>query len=104
MASESTSTDWHNADIKAALEKKGINLAYLSRKNGLHPITISKALQFSYPKGERVIAEALGVSPETIWPSRFAIRAARKSRIQCKPDNAISATVKTGKGLDGGTP
>jgi Ner family transcriptional regulator len=101
MTNDPAPKDWHNADIKAALEKKGINLAYLSRQNGLHPITISKALQFSYPKGERVIAEALGLRPEEIWPSRFAIRSARKSRIQCNPGKVKPATFKVDVCLDG---
>ncbi|EEJ2444476.1 helix-turn-helix domain-containing protein [Salmonella enterica subsp. enterica serovar 13,23:y:e,n,z15] len=25
-----------------------------------------------WPKGERLIAEALGVAPEKIWPSRYS--------------------------------
>ncbi|WP_404873652.1 transcriptional regulator [Klebsiella pneumoniae] len=29
------------------------------------------ALNRRWPKGERLIAEALGVAPETIWPSRY---------------------------------
>ncbi|WP_162265502.1 helix-turn-helix domain-containing protein, partial [Salmonella enterica] len=29
------------------------------------------ALNRRWPKGERLIAEALGVAPEKIWPSRY---------------------------------
>ncbi|HDT6506775.1 TPA: helix-turn-helix domain-containing protein [Klebsiella aerogenes] len=33
--------------------------------------TLTNALNRRWPKGERLIAEALGVAPEKIWPSRY---------------------------------
>ncbi|MBJ4981286.1 helix-turn-helix domain-containing protein, partial [Salmonella enterica subsp. enterica serovar Agona] len=33
--------------------------------------TLTNALNRRWPKGERLIAEALGVAPEQIWPSRY---------------------------------
>ena len=74
--------DWHRADIGAALKKKGLSFAALSRQNGLAPTTLNNALVRPWPKGERIIAEAIGVPPEKIWPSRYpkheapAVRAA----------------------------
>ncbi|EAX0920990.1 transcriptional regulator, partial [Salmonella enterica] len=32
---------------------------------------LTNALNRHWPKGERLIAEALGVAPEQIWPSRY---------------------------------
>lgn len=63
--------DWHSADIIAALKKKGTSLAAVSRLAGLSSATLSNALVRKWPKGERLIAEALGVRPEEIWPSRY---------------------------------
>lgn len=63
--------DWARIDIIYALHKKGITLANLSRQNGLNSRTLNNALERRYPKGERIIAEAIGVSPEEIWPSRY---------------------------------
>lgn len=63
--------DWHRADIKAALEKKGLNLTKLSLKAGLSEATLRNVFRVKYPKAERIIAKAIGVSPETIWPSRY---------------------------------
>ncbi|MBF7979096.1 MULTISPECIES: helix-turn-helix transcriptional regulator [Rahnella] len=63
--------DWHSADIIAALKKKGTSLAAVSRLAGLSSATLSNALARKWPKGERLIAEALGVRPEEIWPSRY---------------------------------
>ncbi|WP_454900756.1 helix-turn-helix domain-containing protein [Aggregatibacter sp.] len=66
--------DWERVDIVYALKKKGTTLAALSRQSGLNSRTLNNALDRRYPKGERIIAEALGVTPEIIWPSRYANR------------------------------
>ncbi len=43
----------------------------LSTSAGLKPDTLKNALHRSYPKGERIIADALNVTPASIWPSRY---------------------------------
>ncbi|EBX9238467.1 transcriptional regulator [Salmonella enterica] len=63
--------DWHSAGIIAALKKRGTSLSAVSRKSGLASSTLANALTRRWPKGERLIAEALGVAPERIWPSRY---------------------------------
>ncbi|EGT0664200.1 transcriptional regulator [Citrobacter werkmanii] len=66
-----TQQDWHPADIIAALKKQGTSLAAVSRNAGLASSTLANALIRRWPKGERLIAEALDVKPEQIWPSRY---------------------------------
>lgn len=63
--------DWHPADIIAALKKRGTSLAAVSRNAGLASSTLANALMRRWPKGERLIAGALGVPAEEIWPSRY---------------------------------
>ncbi|PWC10501.1 helix-turn-helix domain-containing protein [Brenneria corticis] len=63
--------DWHPADIIAALKKKGTTMAAVSRAAGLSSSTLANALARPWPKGEWLIAEALGIPPEEIWPSRY---------------------------------
>ncbi|MDR0805387.1 MAG: helix-turn-helix domain-containing protein [Enterobacteriaceae bacterium] len=63
--------DWHSADIIAALRKQGTTLAALSRNSGLSSSTLANALVRPWPKGEWLIAEALGKHPSEIWPSRY---------------------------------
>jgi Ner family transcriptional regulator len=63
--------DWHQADIIACLRKKGTTLAALSRASGLSSSTLANALTRPWPKGEHLIAEAIGVHPSIIWPSRY---------------------------------
>lgn len=63
--------DWHRADIKAALEKSGWSLRRLSLANEYSESALSAALKQPYPKAERIIAAAIGIKPELIWPSRY---------------------------------
>ncbi|EPL6453823.1 MULTISPECIES: helix-turn-helix domain-containing protein [Providencia] len=63
--------DWHPADIIAAIKKKGSSLSEISRSVGLNSSTLNNALSRRWPKGERIIAEFLGVTPAEIWPSRY---------------------------------
>lgn len=63
--------DWHPEDIKAAVRKTGNTLSSLSKRAGLAPDTLRKTLVFKWPKGQKIIAAAIGVDPSTIWPSRY---------------------------------
>ncbi|WP_411752127.1 helix-turn-helix domain-containing protein [Serratia sp. (in: enterobacteria)] len=69
--------DWHRADIVAAVKKKGTTLAALSRDQGWHSRTLNNALDRHWPKGECVIAMAIGVTPDEIWPTRYVNEAAQ---------------------------
>ncbi|EKK5221828.1 helix-turn-helix domain-containing protein [Cronobacter sakazakii] len=66
-----TKKDWHPADIIAAVHKRGTSLAKLSREAGLASSTLANALTRPWPKGEWLIATALGVHPSEIWPGRY---------------------------------
>ncbi len=72
--------DWHPADIKAALNKRDWTLAALAASHGLEKSTITHALQRSYPKAEQIIAEAIGVCPSEIWPTRWNQDGTKKPR------------------------
>tara|TARA_R110002126_G_scaffold220423_9_gene365834 strand:- start:2519 stop:2824 length:306 start_codon:yes stop_codon:yes gene_type:complete len=64
--------DWHHADIIAALKKQGTNLTQVAKAAGyVNAGTLWNALARKWPKGERIIAKAIGVAPEVIWPSRY---------------------------------
>ena len=80
--------DWHPADIKAALHKRGITLAAIAAAHGLNSsTTLSAALVRSYPLNEKRIADALGLHPKDIWPSRYNEDGSFKQRgfraVQC---------------------
>lgn len=67
--------DWHPADVQAALKKRGLSLAGLSVAHGYHPTAAGKALKRSWPSLEVIIAGAIGMVPNQIWPNRYSTRA-----------------------------
>ncbi|MGS0980605.1 helix-turn-helix domain-containing protein [Burkholderia glumae] len=67
-------SDWHQADIIAAVKKAGWSLRALSIRHGYAPGTLRNALRTPYPNGEKLIADAIGCKPEVIWPSRYKTR------------------------------
>jgi len=61
--------DWHPADVKAALEKKGLSLRKLAAAHGYSHF--QRVLTTHWWAAEQIVAKALGVSAETIWPTRY---------------------------------
>lgn len=87
-AKKASREDWHPADVVAALRKAGYTLSKLAFEHGLKDSSgLSKALVMSFPLGEKRIADALGVHPMVIWPSRYEEDGTRKlsgfKAIQC---------------------
>ncbi|WP_208743940.1 helix-turn-helix domain-containing protein [Citrobacter portucalensis] len=68
---EHKSQDWHRADIKSALEKRGITLRELSRSAGLSSDSLRNVFTRNWPRAEQIIAQALETTPDMIWPSRY---------------------------------
>ncbi|WP_084403976.1 helix-turn-helix domain-containing protein [Marinobacterium litorale] len=69
--SNNQSSDWHPADVKAALEKRGWSLSRLSLAAGFSRYAVGKALHKPWPLTECVIAHVLECDPWDIWPSRY---------------------------------
>ena len=64
--------DWHSVDVIAALHKKGISFSWLAIENGYtHKNSLTQVLRKPYPAAEKIVAKALGLKPEQIWPSRY---------------------------------
>lgn len=80
-AKKTSREDWHPADIKAALEKKGWTLKALADHHGIKgSSSLSHTFLRSMPLNEQRIANALGVDPQDIWPSRYEEDGAKKPR------------------------
>jgi len=72
VVKKASQEDWHPADVKAALEKAGLTLRALAAKHGLKgSSSLSATLVRSLPCNEKRIADALGIHPKDIWPSRY---------------------------------
>lgn len=63
--------DWHPADVVAALWKSGTTIRRLSRTNNYKGDGLKMALRRPWPKAESIIAAAIGLTPQQIWPSRY---------------------------------
>ena len=66
-----TTGDWHPEQIKAAVRMRGPSLDALSRNHGYERSACRYALRRPWPAVEKIIADALGLSPQAIWPSRY---------------------------------
>lgn len=73
-AKKTASNDWHRADILAALRKNGWSLRTLAKQGNVSYNTLKSVLDKPYPKMEKLVANAIGVPPQTIWAGRFAKR------------------------------
>ena len=80
-AKKTSPEDWHPADIKAALDKKGWTLTALAKHHGLKASnTLSHTFERSLPINEQRIADAIGVPVQDIWPSRYHADGTKKPR------------------------
>lgn len=80
-AKKASPKDWHPADIKAALDKAGWTLRALAAHHGIRgSSTLSHTFERSYPLNEKRIADAIGVPPQEIWPSRYFPDGTKKPR------------------------
>ncbi|QFR32425.1 helix-turn-helix transcriptional regulator [Ancylobacter sp. TS-1] len=83
-----SSRDWHPEDIKAAVRKTRYgSLVALSLAYGLPVHACRHACRTPNFHGEMAIAEALGLSPRQIWPSRYE---SRRPRVIRSPVQSIS--------------
>ncbi|MES2401856.1 MAG: helix-turn-helix domain-containing protein [Pseudomonadota bacterium] len=61
--------DWHPAQVKAALEMSGTNLAQLARQHKYKHL--NDVLNRPWVAAELIVARALKTTPQEIWPSRY---------------------------------
>jgi Ner family transcriptional regulator len=72
LAKKASRQDWHPAQVVAELRMKGYSLRQLAILNGYgNPNSLSTVLHRPYPLAEGIVAEALGVKPDAIWPTRY---------------------------------
>lgn len=64
-----STSDWHPADVKAALEKRGFSLRQLAHAHGYSHF--QRVLTTHWWAAEQIVAAALNLQPAQIWPSRY---------------------------------
>lgn len=73
--------DWHSAFIVYQLRLKGLSLRKLSLQHGYKEGGLTNVSHIPWVKAERIISDALGVTPQVIWPSRFNPDGTRRAGI-----------------------
>ncbi|HCC3328771.1 TPA: helix-turn-helix domain-containing protein [Salmonella enterica] len=68
---EDPGVDWHPEIIKAEIHKRGLSLRALSVEAGYSKDSLKSVLRTPCKPYQQIVADALGVSPEVIWPSRY---------------------------------
>jgi Ner family transcriptional regulator len=61
--------DWHPADVLAALKKRGVSLRQLAKDHDYSHI--DRVLKSPWLAAEKIVADALGMKPSDLWPSRY---------------------------------
>ncbi|MBI2770012.1 MAG: helix-turn-helix domain-containing protein [Burkholderiales bacterium] len=68
-ATTAAQKDMHPADVLAALKKRGVSLRQLAIK--FEYKHIDRVLRTPWLAAEKIVADALGLKPEVIWPERY---------------------------------
>ena len=71
IAKKPASQGWHPAFIVYQLRLRGLSLRRLARKHGYSPNTFTTAMHRPVATVELLIARALDVKPQEIWPERY---------------------------------
>jgi len=69
MALQHRDTSWPH--LKAELELKGESLSALAIRHGYDASYLRQTKRHALPAAQQIIADALGVPPQKIWPSRY---------------------------------
>lgn len=64
-------SDWSKDAIYTALKNRGVELSDLERIQNLKPGTMRNTFYRACPAYEQAIAQAIGIEPAVIWPSRY---------------------------------
>lgn len=91
--SKKPNQDMHSRMIVAHVKiKTGKSLRELSISKGYGPTTLQLALQKPYPAAEEIIAAAIQLTPQKIWPSRFNANGSRKDKRKKVRSEIVSCT------------
>jgi Ner family transcriptional regulator len=95
--------DWDQHDVLAALRRRGWSLRQLGFHHGYSAGALHKAFKQPWPKAERILADAIGIQPMQIWPSRYDSKGRPnrlgKSRIMRPAHVAKSSVSSAGRNL-----
>lgn len=71
---------WSWPDVKSELEKRGLSLTSIALRAKVTPQAVAKVKKRPSARIQALIASALGVAPQSIWPSRYHEKQRRRRR------------------------
>lgn len=88
--------DWHPADVVAALHKRGLTMRKLAAQHQVSQPAVTKALRERNLPSEKRIADAIGIPPQVIWPSRYNPDGSRAGlRKLTREERAVNVNLRT---------
>lgn len=81
---------WEKEYIKYRIRQQFGTFRALAKQAGVIPEYLYGTLNHPQPKGEGIIARALGVSPAEIWPERYTDAVMRNYRHWRRHDNILN--------------
>lgn len=72
--------DWTPAKLSFELKLAGLSFRSLGQLHGYSANSLWRVCRVSWPKAEKLVAEALGLAVNDIWPSRIRARRERAAR------------------------
>jgi Ner family transcriptional regulator len=91
---------WDKEYIKYRIRIQYGTIRALAKQSGVIPEYLTDTLLRPRPKGEGIIARALGVSPAEIWPERYTEAVMRNHRHWRRHDNLNIANSNASDGDD----
>ncbi len=88
---------WTKAQIKCALEERGMTLTGLAELKGINPSNMRHVWNRPMRPAERAISEFLGIPAAELFPDRYPIR---KARILSAENEALIAREKARRAAD----
>lgn len=84
--------------IKYQLDLRGTNMAQVGQECGLSRQAVYRVFSINYPKMQKIIADALDLEPQQLWPERYERDGAPKRGDK----RGRKPSVVTGKSIQGG--
>ncbi|MFA5633520.1 MAG: helix-turn-helix domain-containing protein [Porticoccaceae bacterium] len=86
--------------MKYQIHMQGLTMAQVAAAVGVDRRTLYQVFRKPYPRMEKVVAEALGMTPQVLFPERYDADGL-PNRMMGRPQKSITKTVKNNTGRKG---
>ena len=83
--------------VKYQIHMQGLTMAKVAAAAGVDRRTLYQVFQKPYPRMEKIVAEALGMTPQVLFPERYDADGL-PNRMMGRPKKSATKTVKNNTG------